>query len=481
MLKDFRRLALLTVFLTIVSVFVIVVMGSSYTVVFSDFQSDDYQLILDNETGEVEIVNEWQSGDKYFITVKAKKAGKVSLNLDYGNFAYVKILYIHRSMIITDNNFLGKSTCSEIIPISLSIVFIYVIGILLKRYIRHKRENLYQYKNIAYLGLIIYLSFFVVNTFLSIFNYQGLFETVNNISSTLIFVSFIFLPVFMITFILVTISNVQLIIKEGKSIGNLLGTILGIFLCLLPLLPDFVYGILMKIQVVDIYNLNTIGPYIYGFVEYSVYLVIVYLECILLGTIILALKSIFKKVSYDKDYIIILGCQIAKDGSLKPLLKGRVDKALEFREKQLKASGKDIIFIPSGGKGDDEIISEAEAIKNYLLEHGIDEKNILVEDKSRNTYENLKFSRRLIKKKDANIVFATTNYHVLRAGLIASEQGLVMEGIGSKTKSYFWINAFIREYIGTLYAERKKHIFILLFIVVVIICMLLITYFANNI
>ena len=40
------------------------------------------------------------------------------------------------------------------------------------------------------------------------------------------------------------------------------------------------------------------------------------------------------------------------------------------------ATGKDIIFVPSGGKGDDEVISEAQAIKNYLMEQGIDEGNI---------------------------------------------------------------------------------------------------------
>lgn len=120
-------------------------------------------------------------------------------------------------------------------------------------------------------------------------------------------------------------------------------------------------------------------------------------------------------------------------------------------------------------------------MKNYLLEQGIKEKNIVIENKSKNTYENIKYSNKLINNKNANICFSTTNYHVLRAGLIATEQNLKLEGIGSKTKTYFWINAFIREFIGTLYREKKKHITVVILISIVLLLMIGVTYFANNI
>ena len=116
-----------------------------------------------------------------------------------------------------------------------------------------------------------------------------------------------------------------------------------------------------------------------------------------------------------------------------------------------------------------------------MLKQGIKEKNILVENKSKNTYENIKFSNRLINNKKANIGFSTTNYHVMRAGLTATEQGLKLEGIGSKTKFYFWINAFIREFIGTLYSERKKHILLFLLINIIIIIMIIIKCIGNNV
>ena len=480
MKKNIKKIFLLSFALIAISFLIITLMGKTYTVVYN-INSNDYKLLIENQTGEIEVLDKKEKDDKYLVNVKAKKAGKVYMYLDYGDFKTGKVLYIHKNMVITDNSFLGKSTGSEVIPISVSIILLYILFLLIKRYRFCLKENIYQYRNITCLGMIIFLTFSLINNMLSIINYQGLFETVDNIISSISLVSFSFFPITLITFIIVTISNINLIRKEGKSLTNLLGLFLGIFICILTLLPSYVYKLLMYSQKINIYNLNSAGPYIYNFLEALVYLTVTYLECILVATIIIAIKSIKKKVKFNKDYMLILGCQVRKDGTLTPLLKGRVDRALKFRNDQLKATGKDLIFVPSGGKGNDEIISEAEAMKNYLIEQGIKSKNILVENKSTNTYENIKFSNKLINNKKANIGFSTTNYHVLRAGLIATEQGLKLEGIGSKTKSYFWINAFVREFIGTLYSERKKHILFFFLITIVLILMIYVTYIGNNI
>ncbi len=479
-MKKIIKLGLLTLFLVIISSIVVVSFGKTFDVKFATYNGNKHNINLSNETGKVEIIEEKKVDDKYIVKVKAIKPGKAIIYYEHDGFQEGVMLYIHKNMVITAGNYFGESTYSEIIPVSITIVLSYILYLLIQRYNQNKNENLYQYKNIAYLGIIIFLSFFTLSNFLSIFDYHGLFGTIGKTISSISALSVIMFPLALITFILVTISNIKLIAKEGKSLKNLLGLFLGIFICLSTLLPDFVYRLLMKTQKVDIYNLNSAGPYIYNFVESLVYLTISYLECILLGTIIVAIKSVKKKPKYNKDYIIILGCQIRKDGTLTPLLKGRVDKAIEFRNNQLKESKKDLIFIPSGGKGKDEVISEAEAMKNYLLGQGIKEKNILVENKSKDTYENIKFSNKLINNKKTNIAFSTTNYHVLRAGLIATEQGLKLEGIGSKTKAYFWINAFIREFIGTLYAEKKKHIMVFILISIILCLMIWITYLANN-
>lgn len=480
MRRGIEKLIILSLILLLISVIVILKFGKEYTLSFDIKDRDTHIVSIENETGIVELVDKRIVNDIYIIKVKGRKPGKSYLTMDYGDYKEMKMFYIHNGLVITENNYFGKSTCSEVIPISISIILIYCLILLIKRYNSNKKENLYQYKNIAYLGIIIFLSFFILSNIISIFNYQGIFDTVSKTIESVSSVSFFLFPIAIITFILVTISNLVLIKKEGMSLRNILGLLLGVFLCISTLIPNWIYNILMQSQKINIYNLNSSGPYIYNFIESIIYLTISYLECILLGTIIIAIKSVKKKIEYNKDYIIILGSQIRKDGSLTPLLKGRVDRAIRFRNEQLERTGQDLKFIVSGGKGKDEVITEAEAMKKYLLDNDIKEKNIIIEDKSTNTYENIKYSNKLIKNKESNIAFSTTNYHVLRAGLIATEQGLKLEGIGSNTKAYFWINAFIREFIGTLYSEKKKHIIIFAMIVLSLIIMIWITYLANN-
>ena len=448
MKKAIKELLLIAIILISISNLTILLLGKTYTVTFSLSKNHTKLKVKQNtEDGEVEIIKEKKDADNYYVKVRSKKPGKTFIIMDYGEFKESKILYVHKSMIITDNNIFGKCTGSEIIALSSLILLIYIITILFKKYKKDSKENIYQYKNIAHLGIIIFLSFFAINTLFSIFNYQGLYATIRAVINSATIVSIYLFPIAFITSILVTISNIILIKKEGTSPKNLLGLFLGIFICLSTIFPELLYRALFTSNIVDISNLNAPGPYIYAFVETFIYMGTAYLECVLIATIVMGIKSVKNKPNYNKDYIIILGAQIRKDGSLTPLLQGRVDRALDFRKNQLDITGKDLKFIPSGGKGNDEVISESEAIKEYLLEKGIKAKDIIVENKSKNTYENIKFSTNLIKDKKANICFSTTNYHVLRAGLIATSQNLKLEGIGSKTKSYFWINAFIREFV----------------------------------
>ena len=481
MKKNIKRLCLLIIVLAVISTTVILLFGKTYEVKFTLNGKENFQLNFEEGSDLVEILEERKRGNYYIVKLKAKKPGNVFLTLDFHDFYKPKSLYIHKSLVITDNNFFGKSTASEVIPISFLIILGYILYLLIKKYRYMVKNNLYQYKNVTYLGIIIFVLFFAFNNIISFFNYQGLLNTINTVINSISSFSIILFPIIVITFSLVTISNIRLIIKEGKSLKNFLGVFLGIFICFSTVLPDFVYSLLLKAHFVNINNLNSPGPYLYNFFETLIYLSITYLECILIATIIIAFKSIHKKIAYDKDYVVILGCQIKKDGTLTPLLKGRVDRAIKFRNEQLEKNGKDLIFVPTGGKGSDEIISEASAMKNYLIKEGILKNNILVEDKAKNTDENIKFSNKLINNKNAKIIFSTNNYHVFRAGLLATNQGLKWEGIGSKTKAYFWINAFIREFIGTLYSERKRHMIMFAIILFFILIIISFTYLANNI
>ena len=186
----------------------------------------------------------------------------------------------------------------------------------------------------------------------------------------------------------------------------------------------------------------------------------VYFECLLAATIIRALKAGRHEPDYDKDYVLILGCRIRPDGTLYPLIQGRVDRALAFADAQLKATGKRAVLVPSGGKGSDEPLSEGEAMARYMREKGVPEEYILPETQSKTTRENMLFSRELIEQKGsaAKAAFSSSSYHVYRSGILASEVGWDIDGMGSRTKWYFWPNAFLREFIGLMAARKLQQL-----------------------
>ena len=173
------------------------------------------------------------------------------------------------------------------------------------------------------------------------------------------------------------------------------------------------------------------------------------------------------------DYIIIHGAGL--DGPRPtPLLAGRIDKALELWNKQHQ-HGK---FVVSGGQGADEIVSEAQAMRDYLLEKGVPAAAILMEDKSTTTWENLRYSLAVIRadrtsaaaddapaggsvtSNDApadsefTTAVVTSDFHVFRCAEYAHNLGIKADGIGSHTKGWYWPTAFIREFI----AITKAHL-----------------------
>ena len=142
------------------------------------------------------------------------------------------------------------------------------------------------------------------------------------------------------------------------------------------------------------------------------------------------------------DYIIVLGCAIRRDGSPTPLLKSRLDAAIE----QYKLGGGSARLIVSGGQGSGEVVSEAECMAGYLVSCGIPEDRIIREDKSTTTRENLEFSKRLMDDEAMTAVIATSDYHALRAAIIARELGMNAQAVGGRTARYYYPSAFMREY-----------------------------------
>ncbi len=480
------KFVLLAVLLFFISALTILLTGNKYilkTNVNKNINSiNDLDIILENNKNNIKINNSSLENGVLKLEIESLKKGKVGIIIGSKDVYEYHVLYIHRFGIITYNSYLGDMNNLIVIPISI-FIFIFAIYInLIKKYKTSYKVNMYNYKNVVYLGIIIFLSISLITQLFGMFKYNSLINIILETRNAVNMFSFILLPIAFITSILVTISNILLLKKEGFTWKNMLGIILGLFFCFLTIFPEIMNRILFNSTIIDVHNQNQIGYLIQDFIETLIYIIVSYLECILLGTIILSVKAAKHIPEFNKDYIIILGCMIKKDGTLTNLLKSRVDRAIEFRNLQKEKTGKDLIFVPSGGKGNDEIISEAEAMKNYLLGCNIKEKNILIENKSKNTLENIKNSYEIIKEKNksANIAFSTTNFHVFRAGNIASNLNIKAEGIGAKTKTYFWINAFIREYIATLVAEKKKHILIIMILVIITVFILAIYHLSNT-
>lgn len=243
------------------------------------------------------------------------------------------------------------------------------------------------------------------------------------------------------------ISNIALIRRESFYIGNFYA-----FAAAILALGSIVLGFVL---------MRTERNYNYRNMICNTYATIFcYYECMLIA-VTLCVIGVAKRVpAYDLDYLLILGCRVKEDGTLYPLIRSRVDKAYDFAEAQEKAAGKRLVFLPSGGKGTDECLSESEAMARYLRQRGVDDEHIVTECRSTTTWENMCYSKKIVEELsgDAKTAFSTSDYHVFRSGMLAQEVGWDIPGMGSRTKWYFWANAFVREFIGLLADKFWTHV-----------------------
>ena len=123
---------------------------------------------------------------------------------------------------------------------------------------------------------------------------------------------------------------------------------------------------------------------------------------------------------YSEQTVIVLGCGIRGERVSVGLAK-RLNKAAEYHEKN-----PDAMIIVSGGQGPQEDISEALAMKRYLVDKGIAEDKIIMEDRSTSTITNFRYSREIMEEMGlslSSVVFVTNGYHVYRAASYAKDEG----------------------------------------------------------
>ncbi len=350
------------------------------------------------------------------------------------------------------------------------------VGILIYSWKEQIRYNPYSYNTILYMGFALFvLSVMLTNGFLLVrslifpeWSLEG-YSIVRTLLGSAKIYMLISAPFILVFSVSLCVSNISLIRYEGFRPVNLLGIVFSLILIageVFIFVFDFAASGSLRDIIVHELIANTVA---------AVYL---YLECMLIGTLVAGAIAARYDPDKDRDFLIILGCGLKKDGTPSRILQSRIERAMEFAREQKEKTGKDLIFITSGGKGSDERCSESASMKRYLVEHGIPEDRIIEEDRSTTTYENMVYSNEKIRETgiEGKIAYATSNYHVFRSGIFARRMKMRAVGVGAKTKWYFWPNAAVREFASLLTNHRLKQAIILLLMIAFFVGMTFLAY-----
>ncbi len=447
----------------------VIAVGEKYTVNLNIIGLDKVPEVTCTDS-DLMIGNVYLEDDNLFAELTAKRKGKYEVSFRIMNEDPDRLEVLRdASFYVTATGTIFETSYNNVNFTGFRIVIaetlccvVLVLVIMCISYFRCKKLAKFSYSMIAYGGISLFTA-----VMLAFVVYKMLNNAVNSFSDFVRFVSIsgeycilALTPVMLIMALATSISNISLMRHEGYRPVNALGLIASVF---------WLLGTFFVFNYSWYAMLGNKNSELAGDIRTIIIYTLCYFESMIISTSISAWLAARFRPPLNKDYIIILGCAIRNDGSLTPLLKGRVDSALRFENQQYEKTGKHAVFVPSGGQGSDEVISEGEAMKRYLISQGVPEERILPECKSVNTFENFKLSYEVIKKNDdkpmeKGIGFATTNYHIFRGYILSAKNGFRAEGISARTKWYFFPNAFLREFVGMLFDQKLRHI---LFIVLV--------------
>lgn len=158
-------------------------------------------------------------------------------------------------------------------------------------------------------------------------------------------------------------------------------------------------------------------------------------------------KASFGTPEPSAEYLVVLGAKVRDTGPSVSLW-DRIYAAADYLEKH-----PEVTAIVSGGQGEDEPTTEAQCMYDELVNLGIDESRIWMEDKATSTDENMRFSLDLIEEKTGTrpekLAILSSEYHLYRASLMAEKLGIGFEGVPAKTSRLSQlINHAMREVAG---------------------------------
>ena len=168
----------------------------------------------------------------------------------------------------------------------------------------------------------------------------------------------------------------------------------------------------------------------------------------LIVTTVVIVRGGNNTVDYMEDCVIVLGSGIRGETVL-PTMQNRLEACLDYHQKNKQA-----IIVVSGGQGPNETISEAEAMKRYLVNRGIPASQIIKEDHSHNTKQNFCYSKEILDRRFGNnhyaVVCITSHYHIFRAERIALKQDIHVRTYSADVDWHLLPFAYIREFLSIL-------------------------------
>lgn len=131
---------------------------------------------------------------------------------------------------------------------------------------------------------------------------------------------------------------------------------------------------------------------------------------------ILIIFSAYSLNNDDADYLILLGSGLNRDKETITLTK-RVNRAALYLSRNPGCK-----VVVSGGITGSNTVSEAQVMKRMLTDRHVHQNRIIIEDQAKDTKQNILYSSRLIDKNKKTVV-CSSDYHILRARLLAMKNG----------------------------------------------------------
>ena len=179
-----------------------------------------------------------------------------------------------------------------------------------------------------------------------------------------------------------------------------------------------------------------------------VFSVILAIGLLVVGTTeAIIIKASFGSPKEQVEYMVVLGAKVRTTGPSASLW-DRIYAAADYLQEH-----PDTVAVVSGGRGNDEPITEAECMYHELVNLGIDPDRIWIEDAATSTWENLNFTLNLIEEKTGQrpekLGVLSSEYHLFRASLFAKACDVEFVGIPAKTSRLPQaVNHFMREVAG---------------------------------